>query len=131
MPVTSIDMVTLGSDVSAWATGIGDTVYHYQRIVTGVEEHPQPLPRHLTLSQNYPNPFNPSTSIRFDVPVSGFVSLRVYDLLGEQVSTLANEERTPGSYVVRWEAAGLPSGIYFYRLSANGYVETKKLILAR
>ena len=130
-PTTLIDMVTLGSEVSAWATGIGDTVYHYHRILTGVDEHQQPIPREFSLNQNFPNPFNPSTVISFQLLVSSFVTLNVYNVFGQEVATLVNEVKQPGSYQVTWGAAGLASGVYFYRLRSGSFIETKKLVLVR
>jgi len=84
-----------------------------------------------SLSQNYPNPFNPRTTIRFQLPISGQVSLRVYDILGNEVATLVNEEKNAGNYQVDFYSEGLSSGIYFYKLQADGFVETKKLILIK
>ncbi len=81
--------------------------------------------------QNYPNPFNPSTTIRFEVPRSGFVSLKVYNLLGQEVAVLVNEVKQAGGYEVVWEAAGLPSGVYFYRMRAETFDEARRLVLAR
>jgi len=130
-PVALIDMVTLGSEVSAWATGVGDTVYHYHRIVTGVEGYPEPIPREFSLSQNYPNPFNPSTRIEFEVPRSEFVSLKVYDVLGREVVTLVNEEMGPGSYERVFDGSGLASGVYYYRVTSGSFSVTRKLILLR
>lgn len=140
-PTTLIDMVTLGAEVSAWATGIGDTVYHYHRILTGVDENQQSIPQEFSLSQNYPNPFNPSTKIGFKIQVSGFTTLKVYDVLGKEVKILVNEKLESGSYETMFDAAGLASGVYFYRLSvvptdsrdgqAESFVETKKLLLLR
>ena len=94
--------------------------------------------KNFHLEQNYPNPFNPSTSIRYTVPsvtlneVEGSrVSLKVYDVLGNEVATLVNEEKPAGSYEVKFDAAGLSSGIYFYKLQAGSLVETKKMILMK
>lgn len=92
-----------------------------------------------SLSQNYPNPFNPTTTIKFSVPsVETFhgtslqhVALKVYDLLGREVSTLVNEEKAPGIYEVKFDGINLPSGVYFYRLQAGSYSQTKKLILMK
>ena len=83
------------------------------------------------LDQNYPNPFNPSTSIQYSISSRQFVSLKVYDVLGNEVATLINEEKPAGSYKVDWNASGLPSGIYFYQLKADSYIETKKMVLLR
>jgi hypothetical protein len=89
------------------------------------------LPSEYELCQNYPNPFNPSTEIGFRVSGLGFVSLKVFDAMGREVATLVNERRAPGSYSVRFDANGLVSGVYFYRLQAGSFVETKKLMVLR
>jgi len=89
------------------------------------------IPDEFLLSQNYPNPFNPSTKIRFTISDFGFTILRVYDVLGNEVATLVNEEKSAGTYEVKWNASGLPSGIYFYQLQTNGFLETKKMLLLK
>jgi hypothetical protein len=83
------------------------------------------------LSQNYPNPFNPSTTIDFAVPKSSKVILKVYNARGQEVTTLANEEYLAGTYSVRWDASGLSSGVYFYRMQADNFSQTKKLFLVK
>ncbi|MCE1165116.1 MAG: T9SS type A sorting domain-containing protein, partial [Bacteroidetes bacterium] len=83
------------------------------------------------LSQNYPNPFNPSTAINFSLAKSGFVTLKVYNSLGKEVATLINENMTAGSHEVTYNASELNSGIYFYRLTANGMTDTKKMMLVK
>ncbi len=88
-------------------------------------------PENFTLSQNYPNPFNPSTQIQFSVAHAGFVSLKVYDMLGREVATLISRDLSPQSYSVTWNAADLPSGVYFYKLDAEGKSVTKKMILMK
>jgi hypothetical protein len=97
---------------------------------TGIKER-ELQPAQFSLSQNYPNPFNPSTSFEFQVSSFGFVCLNVFDVLGREVASLVNEVRPAGVYTVRWDASSLPSGVYFYRLQAGNYVETKKLVLAK
>ncbi len=103
---------------------------------------PSAVPAEFALEQNYPNPFNPSTSIKYKIPSTnsslefgnsrlGFVSLKVYDLLGREVATLADEAKEPGTYTVQWNATGFASGVYLYRLSAGGFVSTKKMLLLR
>jgi hypothetical protein len=89
------------------------------------------VPRDFSLSQNYPNPFNPSTTITFSVGTYSHTSLRVYDVLGREVATLVNEQKPAGTYTQKWNAASMPSGIYFYRLQAGSLTETKKLILLK
>jgi hypothetical protein len=81
--------------------------------------------------QNYPNPFNPTTSIRYSVSELTKISLKVFDVLGKEVATLVNEEKPAGSYEVEFNASRLPSGIYFYKLQAGSFVETKKMILMK
>lgn len=89
------------------------------------------VPRVFSLEQNYPNPFNPSTTVRFALPVPGMVLLRVYNVLGDVVTTLVSGERPSGSYAVTWDASNAASGLYFYRLSAGKFDETKKMLLVR
>ena len=83
----------------------------------------------FSLEQNYPNPFNPATVIRYQVPVSSFVTLKVYDLLGREVATLVNEEKPVGSYEVKFIASAIPSGVYFYNIQSGSFVQTRKMIL--
>ncbi|MBE0571883.1 MAG: T9SS type A sorting domain-containing protein [Ignavibacteriaceae bacterium] len=106
--------------------------------ITNLDDDVEGLVNEFVLEQNYPNPFNPSTKIRYTIPnvtlsdVEGsFVTLKVYDVLGNEVATLVNEEKTTGSYEVDFNVSGLTSGIYFYKLTAGSFVETKKMILLR
>ncbi|MCS7211837.1 MAG: T9SS type A sorting domain-containing protein [Chloroherpetonaceae bacterium] len=88
-------------------------------------------PQSFALFQNYPNPVNPSTTIRYALPTAAMVSLKVYDVLGREVATLVSERQAAGEYAVPFNATGLASGVYFYRLQAGSYVETKKMMLAK
>jgi len=88
-------------------------------------------PSKIKLSQNYPNPFNPTTTISFSLPQSGNVSLKVYNLIGQQVSELINEFKEPGVYTVNFKAENLNSGIYVYKLEVNGLVQSRKMILMK
>jgi len=97
---------------------------------TGVEEVSE-TPTEFSLSLNYPNPFNPSTTIAYALPRDSYVKLEVFNLLGERVSTLRDGLQDAGYHSVTFNAKGLPSGIYFYRLNAGDFVETKKLVLMR
>ena len=137
-------------------SGIMPTVPIFDNISVSVGSHSTTdaennsnLPESFILKQNYPNPFNPSTTISFSLPMRSFVSLKVFDLLGRDVATILSEELSPGVYSRQWNAAAMPSGVYFYRLSvvpsarrdlvptdgrdgqAGNLVETKKLILLR
>ncbi len=90
-----------------------------------------PLSATFSLDQNYPNPFNPATSISYQLPLNSFVTLKVYDVLGNEIATLINEEKPAGSYKLDWNAADQPSGVYFYQLKTGSFVQTKKMIFLR
>lgn len=109
----------------------GRGVFAVSLAPTGVADSPAGTPREYTLSQNYPNPFNPQTHVRFSISEARFVSLKVFDLLGREVATLVNEMKNPGDYTVEWNASAFASGIYFYTLQSDGFVETKKMLLVR
>ena len=121
-----------------WVSGNNTTYIYliraYVSIVTDVgTETVELLPKGFSLEQNYPNPFNPSTKITYNLADREFVSLKVYDLLGNEVATLVNEEKPAGSYNVQFsmDKLNLSSGTYFYRLQAGNFVETKKMILLK
>jgi hypothetical protein len=83
------------------------------------------------LAQNYPNPYNPTTVVSYQLPVAGAVRLVVYDILGREVAVLVDEKQGAGSYSAHWDARGFASGVYFYRLQAGEFAETKKMILMK
>jgi len=87
--------------------------------------------REYRLEQNFPNPFNPETVIKFDIPEIGFVTIKVFDILGNEIATLVKEEKPAGYHNIEFNATELPSGIYFYRLQAGSFVETKKMVLMK
>ncbi|MFZ1292012.1 MAG: T9SS type A sorting domain-containing protein [Melioribacteraceae bacterium] len=89
------------------------------------------IPNEFNLGQNYPNPFNPATSIEFSLPRKSNVSLKIFDALGKEISSLVNESKSAGKYQVSFNAIGLSSGIYFYRLETEGFSETKKMLLIK
>ena len=94
------------------------------------------IPYEFALEQNYPNPFNPSTKIKYSIPLVGTrdrvsVLLKVYDVLGNEIATLVNEEKSPGNYDVDFDGTGLTSGIYFYKLQAGNFIQTKKMIFMK
>ena len=89
------------------------------------------IPKQFSLSQNYPNPFNPATTIKFALPKDVNVTLKIYDLLGREVKTLVNEIKKSGYYEVSFDGSSLASGIYFYRLEAGTFVDTKKMVLVK
>jgi hypothetical protein len=88
-------------------------------------------PSKFRLSQNYPNPFNPITKINYELPITNYVDLSIYNLLGEKVTTIVNEKQAAGRYQVQWDAAGFASGIYYYRIEAGEFQDVKKMILLR
>jgi hypothetical protein len=94
-------------------------------------ENQRGVPQQYLLSQNYPNPFNPSTTIMYELPKSSEVTLTVYDMLGREVSVLVNEKRDAGVHEVKFDGSNLASGVYFYRLKAGTYINTKKLVLLK
>jgi hypothetical protein len=99
--------------------------------LTSVREIASGVPGSFNLEQNYPNPFNPTTTIGFGIRASGFVSLKVFDILGREIATLVNEKMKTGIYEISFDATGLASGTYFYRLSAGSYTEVKRMTLMK
>lgn len=99
-------------------------------IVTSAENYPFDI-NDFYLSQNYPNPFNPITKIKFSIPKSNIVQIKIYDILGNEIRTLLNEYNQAGTYEIEFDASSLPSGVYFYRMISGNYTETKKMILLR
>ncbi len=100
--------------------------------VTGIKEIKlDEIPKNFNLAQNYPNPFNPSTKIRFSVPNTSKVKLVVYNILGQKIITLIDEIKSPGTYEVNWDATGLSSGIYIYRLESGSKIISKKMLLMK
>ena len=99
-------------------------------VLTGVRETAG-VPLVYELSQNYPNPFNPSTKINYTIPQQSFVTLKVYNILGQEVATLVNEVQKASKYVATFDAKSLASGVYFYKLQAGNFVASKKLLLLK
>ena len=116
-----------------WAVGENGTILHTTNggVSFVEEEQIDEVPAEFLLMQNYPNPFNPSTKIRYSVPQSSNVIIKVFDILGNEIETLVNEEKSKGTYEITWYAATLPSGVYFYQLKSNNYIATKKMVLLK
>ncbi|NWG27493.1 MAG: T9SS type A sorting domain-containing protein [Ignavibacteriaceae bacterium] len=108
-------------------------VYFRKRnsVISNVEELNSHIPNSFQLYQNYPNPFNPNTKIIWQSPVGSHQTLKVYDVLGNEIATLADEYRNAGRYEINFSSSDLVSGIYFYRLTAGAFIETKKMILMK
>jgi hypothetical protein len=156
-----VDSTTGGStDTSRTFTGLANGTRYYLRVTAvdnagnesayssevnatphkdvAVENILLQIPREFSLSQNYPNPFNPSTTIRYDLPTRCKVALQIYNLLGEHLSTLVDDEQGIGSHEVAWNAGMLPSGVYFYRLEAialNGpsgnFMQSRRMLFTK
>ncbi len=132
LPNTGVLALTIsGTNLFAGSAGSGVWRRPLSEMITDVEDHSSEIPYQFILEQNYPNPFNPSTTINFSLPSSEFVTLKVYDVLGNEVATLVNEEKPPGTYEITWYAVNLPSGIYFYKIQSGSFLETKKMILIK
>ncbi len=100
-------------------------------IVLGINTVNTAIPVDFSLSQNYPNPFNPTTTFGFKIADFGFVQLKIYDQIGQEIAVLVNEDMRPGTYSFDWNAANQPSGVYFYRLTTDGFTDTKKMVLVK
>jgi photosystem II stability/assembly factor-like uncharacterized protein len=131
-PATKI--TTLQSDTTNYAifaaTNHG-VYYKLFDIITDVKSDQNLVPKEFILNQNYPNPFNPSTTISFSIPEEALVKLEIYNSLGKKASTLVSKELTAGNYKYEWNAKSLPSGIYFYKMTADNFVQTRKMILLK
>ncbi len=128
-----ISLVIYKNELIAGTKGNG--VWHrpLSQLVTDVEKVEAQLPSNFSLSQNYPNPFNPSTTINYQISNSGYVELKIYDILGREVAVLVNEVQKAGSYSIKFNTVNtqLAGGVYFYRLKCNGFSSTKKLLLLK
>jgi photosystem II stability/assembly factor-like uncharacterized protein len=139
--VYHLHMVKSGANIYGWAGGLGGTIVRYRRILTGVEAGQPEIPAEFALSQNYPNPFNPTTRIKYDLPEQATVVLKIYNVLGQEVATLANAPQAAGYYETTWDGrnnfgANVGSGVYFYRFeatSASGqtFANLKKMVFLK
>jgi hypothetical protein len=124
----NFDLINVSGVVYAYAITATGIVIRLQETVSGIQFLGTGVPSNYILNQNYPNPFNPTTKISFSLFKSGFTTLKVYDMLGEEVATLVNENLKAGSYGVDFNCAGLSGGVYFYKLVSGSFSGTKKLI---
>ena len=99
-------------------------------ISTGIKQEKE-IPNSFHLFQNYPNPFNPSTKISWELPTNSWLTLKIYNVLGNEVATLVNEEKEAGYHSIKFNASNLPSGVYFYRIKSENFIDTKKMILLK
>ena len=116
-----------------WVVGDMGTILHTTNggVSFVEEEEIEEIPTEFLLSQNFPNPFNSSSIIKYSIPKSSQVTLKIFNTLGQEIETLVNEEKPVGTYELNWNAANLPSGVYFYRLQAGDFVQTRKMILLK
>jgi photosystem II stability/assembly factor-like uncharacterized protein len=119
---------------TGWTVGSGGTILKTTNggsMITGIQSVSSELPSEYNLSQNFPNPFNPTTHLKFGIITPGLVTLKVYNLLGNEIETLVNKNLTPGVYDVDFDGSNFPSGIYFYKLETGFFSETKRMILLK
>ena len=129
------DSATIFLTTSRYVRQDGSKLYvdnlSFDNLITSISLTTKELPSKFNLEQNYPNPFNPVTTIEFSIPQNSFVNLEVFNILGQKITTLVNEEKLPGSYKVKFDCRNLSSGIYFYRISTPKFTSVKKLLLMK
>lgn len=125
--------IFFSSVYTGWVIGNSGAIYKTTNggSMIGVNPVDTEIPTKFFLSQNYPNPFNPATKISFDIPASGFTELKIFDLVGREISNLVNEDLTAGKYEIDFNASHLPSGIYYYKLISGNFTQTKKMVLIK
>ena len=129
--ITDVKALSIDADGYILAGTVGGGVFRTTAPVTDVQQTGSVVPLSFSLEQNYPNPFNPRTTIEFSVPQSGNVHLGVFNVLGQEVATLVSEYVQSGKHQASWDATGVASGVYFYRLQAGGFVQSRKLVLLK
>jgi hypothetical protein len=127
----ALNSVTIVKNISNYIQEFYYSNFDAVCIVSAIEELTGDQPKEYLLNQNYPNPFNPSTIINFSLPSDSYLTLKVFNELGEEVAVLINEELRVGTYEVEWDASALPSGVYFYQLKTENFIEAKKMILMK
>lgn len=128
----SLRAMTFTNSLTGYAVGDKGTIIKtITGVVTDASNSNIAVPEKYSISQNYPNPFNPTTKISFSLPKEGFVSLKVYDVVGRMVKELVSETKAPGSYSVTFDASNFSSGIYFYRIETSNFIDTKRMVLVK
>jgi photosystem II stability/assembly factor-like uncharacterized protein len=127
----AIDFLQTPTEVAGWVVGSGGFIARYDEVLTSTDRRVATLPSSTALEQNYPNPFNPSTEIGYRVAGAGYVTLKVFDVLGREIAELVNEMKGPGDYTVTWNATGVGSGVYLYRLTVGNYSATRTMALLK
>ena len=126
-----VNCLALDSSGTIFCGTEGSGVFKSESSTTAIINTISELPSGFRLEQNYPNPFNPSTIITYSIPRGSFVTLKIYDILGNEIATLVNEEEPAGNYKINFNGNRLSSGVYFYRIQAGDLIATKKLILIK
>ncbi len=136
--IGALTAAVFGDSVRVWAATLkpvtydsGGQILTYADIISSLNEPSTMIASDYRLEQNYPNPFNPSTTIEFSIHISEFVTLKIYNLLGQEVTTLVSDKLTAGTYKYDWDAAALASGIYYYSLETGTFAKTKKLLFIK
>jgi photosystem II stability/assembly factor-like uncharacterized protein len=131
--LTFASFVTVDDSTAGWVTGLGVNIFacKFQDPTDVHETTNGEIPTEFELSQNYPNPFNPSTTFSYSIPAQSKVVIKVYDILGNEIAALMDEEKSVGTYELTLNAENLPSGVYFYQLKAEGFVQAKKMLLLK
>jgi hypothetical protein len=124
----ALNSVTVGKEINQFAIDYYKSNFTVLPVEVKDENY---LLKSYQLLQNYPNPFNPKTKIGFSIPGLGLVSLKVFDILGREVTTLINEEKSAGNYEIEFDASKLTSGVYIYQIKVNDFFESKKMILLK
>jgi len=127
----SVSLPAYGSAIYTIATDEESVVLPPIPPIVSVDDELASQPEDYNLSQNYPNPFNPSTTIRYSIPSPDLVRIKIYDILGREVQMLVNELQQAGTYEVQFDASGLASGIYLYRIESGNFLQTRKMILLK
>ena len=125
-----VDEITGTVPNNEYGWGRIDAYAALKQLITSVEGE-ENIPTEFGLSQNYPNPFNPTTSIEYSVPSSEYVSLKVYDILGNEIAELVNEQKSAGTYRVNFDASSMSSGVYFYRIKTGSFNQVRKMMLLK
>ena len=133
LPDNFIFSLAIDGNGNKWigTVGGGLAIYKDGGVVSVQENEHNKFPIDFSLSQNYPNPFNPTTKIRWQSPVSSHQKLKIYDVLGNEIATLVDEFREAGKYEIEFDGSNFSSGVYFYKMSAGDFFETKKFIILR
>ena len=126
-----VKAVDIYEDISVYSDFVSISTYYLNRGGEGGDAIHSGEIFTYELKQNYPNPFNPFTSIQFQIVNQGMVTLKIYDMLGREVKTLVNEIKSPGKYVISFDASGLSSGVYFYKMTAGEFTNVKRMVLIK